>query len=126
MRTARSHGFSLIELIVVIAIIAMLLVVALPRYQASIDRAELVALKTNLRALRDSIDRYEEDKGEYPGSLQQLVESRYLKSIPIDPITDSAQTWMLVEDTIDDKSGVVDIRSGAKGATSLGVVYAEL
>lgn len=126
MRIARSHGFSLIELIVVIAIIAMLLVVALPRYQASIDRAELVALKTNLRALRDSIDRYEEDKGEYPDSLQQLVESRYLKSIPVDPITDSAQTWMIVEDTIDDKSGVVDIRSGAKGATSLGVVYAEL
>ncbi|MDR6841131.1 type II secretion system protein [Pseudoxanthomonas sacheonensis] len=126
MRTARSNGFSLIELIVVIAIIAMLLVVALPRYQASIDRAELVALKTNLRALRDSIDRYEEDKGEYPDSLQQLVESRYLKSIPVDPITDSAQTWMIVEDTIDDKSGVVDIRSGAKGATSLGVVYAEL
>lgn len=126
MRIARSQGFSLIELIVVIAIIAMLLVVALPRYQASIDRAELVALKTNLRALRDSIDRYEEDKGEYPDSLQQLVESRYLKSIPVDPITDSAQTWMIVEDTIDDKSGVVDIRSGAKGATSLGVVYAEL
>ena len=126
MRTARSHGFSLIELIVVIAIIAMLLVVALPRYQASIDRAELVALKTNLRALRDSIDRYEEDKGEYPDSLQQLVESRYMKSIPVDPITDSAQTWMIVEETIDDKSGVVDIRSGAKGATSLGVVYAEL
>lgn len=126
MRIARSQGFSLIELIVVIAIIAMLLVVALPRYQASIDRAELVALKTNLRALRDSIDRYEEDKGEYPESLQQLIESRYLKSIPVDPVTDSAQTWMIVEDTIDDKSGVVDIRSGAKGATSLGVVYAEL
>ena len=126
MRIARSHGFSLIELIVVIAIIAMLLVVALPRYQKSIDRAELVALKTNLRAIRDSIDRYEEDKGEYPESLQQLVESRYLKSIPVDPITDSAQTWMIVEDTIEDKSGVVDIRSGAKGATSLGIVYAEL
>ena len=126
MRIARSQGFSLIELIVVIAIIAMLLVVALPRYQASIDRAELVALKTNLRALRDSIDRYEEDKGEYPESLQQLIESRYLKSIPVDPVTDSAQTWVIVEDTIDDKSGVVDVRSGAKGATSLGVVYAEL
>ena len=126
MRIARSHGFSLIELIVVIAIIAMLLVVALPRYQKSIDRAELVALKTNLRAIRDSIDRYEEDKGEYPESLQQLVESRYLKSIPVDPITDSAQTWMIVEDTIEHKSGVVDIRSGAKGATSLGIVYAEL
>lgn len=126
MRIARIQGFSLIELIVVIAIIAMLLVVALPRYQASIDRAEMVALKTNLRALRDSIDRYEEDKGEYPESLQQLIESRYLKSIPVDPVTDSAQTWVIVEDTIDDKSGVVDIRSGAKGATSLGVVYAEL
>ena len=126
MRISKGLGFSLIELIVVIAIIAMLLVVALPRYQASIDRAELVALKTNLRTVRDSIDRYQEDKGNYPDSLQELIESHYLKSIPIDPITDSAQTWVILEETIDDKNGVVDIRSGAKGATALGIVYAEL
>lgn len=126
MQNAEIKGFSLIELIVVIAIIAMLLVVALPRYQASIDRSELVALSANLRAMRESIDRYHEDKGHYPESLQQLVDSHYLKSIPMDPITDSAETWAVVEETVDDESGMVDVKSGARGATSLGVVYAEL
>jgi len=126
MTHGRRYGFSLIELMVVMAIIAVLVTIALPRYQASLDNAKVVALKSNLRALRQSIDHYQEDKARFPGSLQALVEERYLKALPIDPLTDSAQTWVSIEETVDDATGVVDVRSGAKGGTADGVAYSEL
>lgn len=126
MGRSNEQGFSLIELIVVIAIIATLVVIAMPRYQGTVDNAELVALKSNLHVLRESIDRYNEDRAEYPGALQDLVEQRYLRAIPIDPITDSAQTWVVLEESINDRTGIVDVRSGAKGATTNGVIYADL
>jgi len=126
MRILRTRGFSLIELLVVMAIIAALVTIALPRYQASVETAKLTALKENLRILRASLDRYYEDKGVYPESLQTLVEARYLKSVPVDPVSDSPQTWMLVEDTAGDVESVVDVRSGALGTTPDGVPYADL
>jgi general secretion pathway protein G len=122
----RPRGFSLIELMVVMAIIAALVAIALPRYQSSLENARLVALKGNLRSLRDSIDRYHDDKDRYPETLQALVDEHYLKSVPIDPITETAQSWVTVEETIDDASGVVDVHSGARGSTARGVVYSEL
>jgi general secretion pathway protein G len=125
MRRA-SAGFSLVELRVVMAIIAVLVTIALPRYQSSLDNAKLVALKSNLRALRQSIDHYQDDKARFPETLQALVEERYLKAIPIDPMTDSAQTWVTIEETIDDVNGVADVRSGAKGGTADGVPFSEL
>lgn len=125
MRLRRS-GFSLIELMVVMAIIAVLVSIALPRYQGSVENAKLVALKSNLRVLRGAIDRYHDDKARFPASLQALADEHYLRDVPVDPITDSAQTWVPVEETVGDDTGVVDVHSGAKGADPRGTVYAEL
>lgn len=115
----------MIELVVVVAIVALLLVVALPRYQSSLDRAEFVALSSSLRTMRESIDRFHEDKGHYPENLEDLVEEKYLREVPIDPITDSKATWVPVEDTAGG-GGIGDIRSGAKGVALNGVPYANL
>jgi general secretion pathway protein G len=122
----RARGFSLIELIVVMAIIAALLSVALPRYRGSVEHARVVALQGNLRALRDCIDRYHEDRARFPESLQGLVEAGYLKAVPVDPITGSAQTWVIQVETVDDAAGVVDVHRGARGSTPEGIAYAEL
>lgn len=119
-------GFSLIELLVVMAIIAALVTIAMPRYQASVQTARLTALKENLRILRASLDRYYEDKGVYPESLQSLVEEKYLKGVPIDPVSESAQTWVEVDDPEGEVDGIVDVRSGAQGATPEGTAYADL
>jgi len=126
MSARQRSGFTLIELIVVLAIIATLIAIALPRYQGSVENAKVVALQGNLRALRDSIDRYHDDKARYPALLQDLVDAHYLKSIPVDPLTDSAKTWVPVEETVDNEAGVVDVHSGAKGSTPQGVAYSDL
>jgi general secretion pathway protein G len=124
--TRRARGFSLIELIVVMAIIAALLSVALPRYRGSVEHARVLALQGNLRSIRDCIDRYHEDRAVYPETLQGLVEAGYLKAVPVDPVTGSAQTWVVDIETVDDKAGIVDVHSGARGSTPEGVAYAEL
>ena len=98
-RHRRIAGFSLIELIVVVAIIAVLLLIAYPRYQSSVDRAEYVALLGNIQKIRTTIDHYYEDKGHYPDSLERLVEGHYLRSVPVDPITGSNGTWVLLRIT---------------------------
>lgn len=121
-----AEGFSLIELIVVVAIVAVLLLVAYPRYQSSVDRAEHVALLGNLQQFRKTIDHYYEDKGRYPDSLERLVQENYLRSVPVDPITGSNGTWVLVRGTGVDASGIVDVRSGASGASWSGMPYSEL
>lgn len=126
MTIRKQIGFSLIELIVVMAIIATLIAIALPRYQGSIENSRLTSLKADLRVVRECIDRYYEDKGQYPQTLQELVDARYLKEIPIDPITDSAQTWVLEFDQEGDEDGIVDIASGARGVAIDGVAYSEL
>lgn len=126
MHAKRCPGFTLIELIVVMAIIALLITVALPRYQGSVENAKVVALRGNLRVLRDSIDRFHEDKERYPTQIQDLVEARYIKEIPVDPITGSALTWVPLESGDGNLAGMVDVRSGAKGATPQGVAYSEL
>ena len=125
MRTQR-NGFSLIELMVVMTIIAVLVSIALPRYQGSVENAKLVALKSNLHVLRRSIDRYHDDKARFPESLQTLVDEHYLRDVPVDPITESAQTWVAVEEVDGGDIGVVDVHSGATGADPRGTVYAEL
>ncbi|ODU66875.1 MAG: type II secretion system protein G [Rhodanobacter sp. SCN 65-17] len=122
----KRDGFSLIELMVVMAIIAVLVSIALPRYQGSVENARLVALKSNLRVMRAAIDRYHDDKAKFPASLQAMANEHYLKDVPVDPITDSAQTWVPQEETEGDTTGVVDVHSGAKGADARGIVYAEL
>ncbi len=112
---ARNRGFTLIELLVVMAILATLLSIAAPRYFDSVDRAKEAALKTDLRLMREAIDKHRADTGRLPETLQRLVEARYLRSIPIDPITDSAADWVVVVHPDGATPGVYDVRSGAKG-----------
>src|SRR5471032_1444314 len=105
----RPAGFTLIELLVALAIIALLLSIVTPRYFNTVDRAEEAVLKENLVLLRDSIDKYYADTGKYPDVLGDLVTKRYLRSVPSDPITQSAETWVVVPPADPQKGAVFDI-----------------
>ena len=118
-------GFTLIELLVVLAIVATLLSIAAPRYLRSVDDAREAALKSNLTQLREAIDHFHADRGSYPQVLADLVEKRYLRSIPVDPVTESAQTWKLLPAPgAEDTGAIYDVRSGAEGTSRLGEPYA--
>jgi general secretion pathway protein G len=121
----RAGGFTLIELLVVMSIIALLLSIALPRYFNSLDRAREQVLKENLRLLRISIDRFQADKGHYPASLGELVSEKYLKSVPLDPITESID-WKLTESTEAGQEGIADVHAGAPGHTHDGTPFEAL
>ena len=88
-------GFTLIELLVVLAIVALLLSLALPRYFQSIDTAKDAVLKENLHLVRETIDKFFADTGQYPESLQQLVDKKYLRALPVDPLTERTDTWII-------------------------------
>ena len=120
-----NRGFTLIELLVVMTIIATLLSIAAPRYLRSVDDARESALKSNLAQMREAIDHFHADRGTYPQALSDLVEKRYLRAIPVDPITESAQTWQLLPAPGSEDTGAVyDVRSGAPGTSRLGDAYA--
>jgi general secretion pathway protein G len=123
--TRRRHGFTLIELIVVFLIIAILLTLAMPRYFSSIDRSKEAVLKENLYQVRDAIGKYYGDKGKYPESLETLTAERYLRKLPVDPLTESATTWVIVPPPDTEKSGVYDIKSGAEGKAANGTAFSE-
>lgn len=108
-------GFTLIELMIVLAIVATLLSIAVPRYYSSIDRSKEAVLKENLYQMRDAIGKYHADKGKYPESLAALESDKYLRKLPLDPITDSTATWIVVPPEDPQKGGVFDVRSGAQG-----------
>ena len=110
----KRRGFTLIELLVVMSIIATLLTIATPRYFSHLDRAREAALRETLAVVRDSIDKFHADTGRYPAELNELVTKRYLRSLPVDPVSEDAQTWLIVPPP-NDASGVWDIRSGAGG-----------
>ncbi|RFO95782.1 type II secretion system protein G [Rhodoferax lacus] len=107
------RGFTLIELMVVMAIIALLLSIAAPRYFNHLDRAREAALRETLVVLRDSIDKFHGDTGRYPESLEELVSRRYLARVPVDPVSENRETWILVPPA--DEPGVWDVHSGAGG-----------
>ena len=111
----QTRGFTLIELLVVLAIIATLLTIAVPRYYSSVDKSKEAVLKENLYQLRDAIGKYYADRGKYPESLQALATDKYLRSVPLDPVTDSATTWIVVAPEDPQKGGVYDVKSGAQG-----------
>jgi general secretion pathway protein G len=119
-------GFTLIELLVVLAIVALLSTLALPRYFQSIDTSKETVLIENLRITRETIDKFYGDTGRYPESLDELVEKKYLRSVPVDPITESTITWKLLPPEDQNKGGVYDIKSGAPGRNREGVPFAEL
>ncbi|MDO8450811.1 MAG: prepilin-type N-terminal cleavage/methylation domain-containing protein [Rhodoferax sp.] len=108
------RGFTLIELLVVMAIIATLLSIATPRYFAHLDRAREAALRETLSVVRDSIDKFHADTGRYPAELDELVTKRYLRRLPVDPVSESAETWVIVPPP-NEVTGVWDVKSGAGG-----------
>jgi general secretion pathway protein G len=125
-----SRGFTLIELLVVIAIIGVLAAVAVGRYQRSITKAKEAVLKENLFVMRTQINLYFADKGHYPYDLRTLVDDKYLRAIPQDPFTQSADTWITEFADIDDadistEPGIADVRSGAEGVALDGTSYAD-
>ncbi|MES2317561.1 MAG: prepilin-type N-terminal cleavage/methylation domain-containing protein [Pseudomonadota bacterium] len=120
------RGFTLIELLVVLAIVALLLSLAVPRYFPTVDAAKETILADNLRNTREVIDQFYADRGRYPDSLEQLVEKKYLRSLPIDPITDSNSTWILIAPEDATKGALYGIKSGAPGASRSGKPYSEL
>lgn len=117
----RAGGFTLIELIVVLAIVALLVTLALPRYFHSVERSRETVLRHDLKTMRDAIDKFFADQGRYPAALDELAQRRYLRSVPPDPITDSAATWVVVPPS--DGSGVYDVHSGAPGTALDGTPY---
>jgi general secretion pathway protein G len=120
----KERGFSLIELLAVLAIIATLVSIVSPRYFNSVDKAKEAALKTNLSVMRDALDKFYTDQGQYPGSLEQLVIARYLREIPKDPMLESVSTWQLIAHP-GGLSGIYDIRSTAPGSSTMGTPFTQ-
>jgi general secretion pathway protein G len=122
----KSRAFTLIELLVVMVIIASLLAIAVPRYFRSLDHSKEVVLTQDLAVMRKAIDYYYSDRGKYPETLQELVDARYLRSLPVDPMTKSATTWITVLNEDPEIGGIQDVMSGAEGQTQEGIEFAEL
>jgi general secretion pathway protein G len=120
-----SAGFTLIELLVVLAIVATLLTLVTPRYFSHIQSSKEIVLRDNLRSTRDVIDKFYADLGRYPESLQELVDKNYLRSLPLDPLTESNSTWLLVDVPAGYKGSVYGLKSGAPGSSREGKAYAE-
>ncbi|NQZ53772.1 MAG: prepilin-type N-terminal cleavage/methylation domain-containing protein [Piscirickettsiaceae bacterium] len=120
--SGKLKGFTFVEVMVVMAIVALLLTIALPRYFSGLERAKEAILHQDLMTMRDAIDHYHSDKGIYPESLESLVEQKYLRAMPVDPITEQDDTWLIVP-LADYSIGVYDIRSGAEGTASDGTEY---
>jgi general secretion pathway protein G len=117
----RRLGFTLIELLVVLAIMASLLTLVVPRYFQQTDRAQETVLKHNLVAVRDGIDKFFADTGRYPASLEELVERKYLREVPLDPITNRRDSWRIINP--EGAAGVFDIKSGSEATAKDGTPY---
>lgn len=109
----KEKGFTLIELLVALAILAFILSIAVPRYFSNIETTQENVLKEDLYVMRDALDHYYSDKGTYPNALTDLVAQNYLRSIPVDPFTQSANSWIIVAPTVAGSGAVFDIHSGA-------------
>lgn len=120
---AKNPGFTLIELVIVMAVIALLLSLAMPRYFNSVEKSREAVLRENLSLTRGALDKYYGDNGKYPDTLDQLVSRKYLRSLPLDPITDSSATWVIVAPDVPENGGVFDLRSGAPGTARDGTEY---
>jgi general secretion pathway protein G len=122
-RGNETHGFTLVELLVVMAILGILVAVAVPQLQQAPIRAKEAALREDLFTFRTCLDQYYADKGHYPDTLQTLVTDKYIRKIPVDPFTKSADTWQVIMEEPDSSEtasqeppGIVDVKSGSKAA----------
>jgi general secretion pathway protein G len=118
----RPRGFTLIELLVVLAVLAVLASLVVPRYLDRVDDARDTVLRHNLVGLRTSIDHFYRDKARYPETLDELVTHRYIRSVPVDPITQRADSWVLIPPK-DGSKAVFDVKSGAAGRAQDGTDY---
>ena len=120
-----TRGFTVVELLVVLAAIGLLLAVAAPRYVQHLDRAREVALRQDLFQMREAIDKFYGDQQRYPATLGELVTRRYLRQVPEDPLTGSVDSWVTQATPASaTPAGVVDVHSGAVGVAQDGSAYA--
>ena len=133
------RGFTLIELLIVVTIVGILAGIAVVNVRLARKKAAESVLKANLALMRKGIDDFYADKQKFPASLQELVDAKYMRKLPPDPITESAETWIEVREEVLDQldqqtdfgaaaaePGVIDVKSGAEGATLDGTPYADL
>jgi general secretion pathway protein G len=129
----KQSGFTLLELLVVMTIIGILAAIAVPALRDSPQRAREAALREDLFTMRSVIDQYHGDKGAYPPDLQTLVTAGYLRKIPVDPMTKSAETWVVAQEEISTEAttssdtpatpGIIDVHSGSPGKSLDGTLY---
>lgn len=126
----RKNGFTLIEMLIVFALIGILVGLGLPQYKYATKRARESVLKENLFQMRKLIDQYYADKGKYPYSLQALVDEKYMRAIPIDPITGSSETWVEIPEILSEEDlilavepGIADVLSGSEMKALDGTLY---
>ena len=126
----RARGFTLIEVMIVVTLLVVLASVGMPIYQNAVRRSREAVLKEDLWRMRDAIDQYYADKTKWPASLQDLVSEGYLREVPKDPITDSAETWITEPADADPSNpaaepGIDNVKSGAEGNSLDGSSYAD-
>jgi general secretion pathway protein G len=125
LRLRASRAFTLVELLVVMAILALLLSIAVPRYMRSVEQSRETVLRANLALTRHMLDKFYEDNGKYPDALDDLVSNKYLRSLPTDPIAGGNTSWIVVHPQAADQGAVYDIRSGAAGTALDGTSYGD-
>lgn len=119
----RARGFTMIELMVAMAILAMILTIAAPKYFGNLDAAKESTLREDLFVMRDAIDKHFADLGRYPDSLNDLVTKRYLRAVPVDPITQKSSTWVVKPPADTTLGAVYDVQSGAPNKARDGTSY---